>query len=1016
MKRHLSEGRMFICALSALIIIGSWSQTPLLGQGATGSILGIVTDMSGAAVPDTAVQVKDVNTGIVQSTSTNAQARYTVPDLRVGDYEVQASKMGFQTTVRRGITLSVGAQSVVDFSLPVGQQQQVVTVEAQASQVETTSAAVSSLTDQKQMRDLPLNGRNLEQLIQLAPGVNTIQGNAFTSNGFGGRANGYSIAGSRPEGQALLLDDETLQGFWNRGMASVVGTSLGVEAIGEFQTLTNTYSAQFGGNGGVVNAVSKSGTNTFHGSAYEFLRNSALDARAFIDPGHSPPAFRRNQYGGSLGGPVRKDKAFFFVNYEGIRQLLGETKIANVPGCNLNTAACTPTTTNPATRQAIINTLSVFPNADSVVNGQPRATSVANQIAHEDYVLARFDYAISDKDSIFVRYVSDKSSFVEPFGGGAFGGGPIPFWPELDASHSNFATTEWRRIVSPTLVNVARASFSRPATNEFTDKSIGRGIVNGTDPLQFFGGARQDGIVNITGLSGIGGALQLPFNTTQNRFTEGDDVTWTHGAHTLRFGGSVSRLQTNTFMPFFHGAQWSFTGLSGGPFPFLGGVPTTLIYVPLGSYPNRDFREIEITPYLQDDWKVSQKLTLNLGLRWEFVTNPVDQHNQLNTITNFDTAAPPNLFTHVQHPMATNPSWKNFDPRFGFAYDAFADHKTSIRGGFGMFRHVILPPDYSPGFWASPPWALTVLPGSLGALFPNLPNNGAAGGLNVGKPSSSPAWDYNTAVTPYVMQWNLNIQREVARNTVLNIGYVGSRGVHLITGLQANPPTVCLASEGPHCANPTYAKGFAAFAEGGPGGYLGFGTVGAVTSNPDRNNFLAGFPNLGTYASSSYHSGVVSLNRRFTSNVQVQASYTWSRCMDNGGYLTSLNSNTTGAFTNPYNGNTDKAPCGWDLNHVARVNGLIALPFHGNQFVEGWQISGILSATTGYPLNITDGYDETAGGTPVAIAPRPNLNPGCSNNPIIGSVNRWYDVTCFSLLRPARSATLAETLCAGRTS
>jgi hypothetical protein len=398
-------------------------------------------------------------------------------------------------------------------------------------------------------------------------------------------------------------------------MASVVGTSLGVEAIGEFQTLTNTYSAQFGGNGGVVNAVSKSGTNSFHGSAYEFIRNSALDARAFIDPGSSPPPFRRNQYGGSLGGPAKKDKAFFFVNYEGIRQLLGETKIANVPGCNLNAAACTPTATNPATRQAIINTLAVFPNADSVVNGQPRATSVANQVAHEDYVLARFDYTLSDKDSLFVRYVSDKSSFVEPFGGGAFGGGPVPFWPELDASHSNFATLEWRRIISPTLVNVARASFSRPATNEFTDKTTGRGIVNGADPLQFFGGARQDGIVNITGLSGIGGALQLPFNTTQNRYTEADDITWTHGAHTLRFGGSVSRLQTNTFMPFFHGAQWSFSGLSGGPFPFLGGVPTTLIYVPLSSYPNRDFREIEITPYLQDDWKVSQKLTLNLGLR-----------------------------------------------------------------------------------------------------------------------------------------------------------------------------------------------------------------------------------------------------------------------------------------------------------------------------------------------------------------------------------------------------------------
>src|SRR5207237_3446386 len=187
--------------------------------------------------------------------------------------------------------------------------QQTITVEAQTSQVETSNATLGNLVNEQQMRELPLNGRNFEQLIVLTPGVQTIAGNAFQATGFQGRAPEYSIAGSRPTGQSILLDDENLQNFWNKGMGSVMGTSLGVEAIGEFQTLTNTYSAQFGGNGGVVNAVSKSGTNSFHGSVYEYLRNSALDARAFIDPGSSPPPFRRNQYGGSVGGPVKKDKA-----------------------------------------------------------------------------------------------------------------------------------------------------------------------------------------------------------------------------------------------------------------------------------------------------------------------------------------------------------------------------------------------------------------------------------------------------------------------------------------------------------------------------------------------------------------------------------------------------------------------------------------------------------------------------------------------------------------------------------
>ena len=266
-----------------------------------------------------------------------------MPDLPVGSYEVQATMAGFQTLVRKGITITVGSQNVVDFGLQVGQQQQTITVEGEASQVETTNATVGTLTDQKQMRDLPLNGRNFEQLILLTPGVQSIS--AFTSSGFQGRAPEYSIAGSRPTGQAILLDDESLQNFWNKGMGSVTGTSLGVEAIGEFQTLTNTYSSQFGGNGAVINSVSKSGTNAFHGSAYDFLRNSALDARRFIDPATAPP-FRKNQFGGSVGGPIKKDKMFFFANYEGIRQLLGETAIANVPACNIP-GVCTPLASLP---------------------------------------------------------------------------------------------------------------------------------------------------------------------------------------------------------------------------------------------------------------------------------------------------------------------------------------------------------------------------------------------------------------------------------------------------------------------------------------------------------------------------------------------------------------------------------------------------------------------------------------------------------------------------------------------
>ncbi len=1007
--------KMRFMLIGILLTFVGFGGRELFGQGTTATIQGTVTDASGASVPDAAVAITNVNTTAMETVNTDAQGRYLLSNIAVGEYEIRVSKSGFSNVVRTGVTLTVGSQNVIDFALKVGQATETVTVEAAASQVETTNASVSSLTDQQQVHDLPLNGRNLEQLIQLAPGVNTLQGNAFISNGFLGRANEYSIAGGRPEGQGLLLDDESIQNFWNKGMSSVTGSSLGVEAIGEFQTLTNTYSAQFGGNGGVVNAVSKSGTNSFHGSAYDYLRNSALDERQFIDPGSSPPPFRKNQFGGTLGGPIKKDKMFFFVNYEGVRQLLGETKIANVPGCNLNPANCTPAASvSPATAQGIVSTLAIYPDATRVINGQPQATVVGNQTANEDYVLAKYDWRISSKDSFLARYISSKSNFVEPFGGGGFGGGNLPYWPEADSSHLQFSTIEYTRILTPTMVNTFRMSYSRPGTFEYQLPTTGRGIQNGTDPLAQFGGpnnsGRPDAIVSFAnvgatgGLSGIGSGLQLPFNTTQNRYTEGDDLTWTHGAHSIRMGASVSRLQSNTFMPFFDGSMWVFTGIS----QFVAGVPQVIIYVPLGSYPNRDFRETDFTPYVQDDWKVSSKLTVNLGVRWDFINNPSDTHNQLYAITNFATAAntpaTPSGFTHVSNVMANNPSWHNIDPRVGIAYDPFSNHKTSIRAGFGIFHQPISVSDYAPGYWTNYPWVTSVVPGfipGLGVLatYPFIPNGGRPG-FNVGRPSSSPAFDYYTGTTPYMIQYNLNIQREIARNTVLNVGYIGSRGVHLITGNVGNPPLTCSAAQGPHCADPQAQDGM----------YFGYGTPGNVTANPYLNNYLGGFPQNGPYAWSQYNSLQVSVNRRFTSNFQAQASYVLSKCMTDGEFgLGAFNNNSTSVFTDPYNAAIDKAVCSYDQHQVVRFNGTYALPFKGNRFTKGWQISGIVSYNTGLPLNINTGYDEATGDTDgTAFVDRPNLNPGYSPNPKVGTVNEWFNPAAFSMPAPGTLGNLGR--------
>src|SRR5215470_7893496 len=423
-----------IAAFCVLLLAGLSSQH-LNGQAATASIAGIITDSSGAVIAGAAINAKNNGTGITRTTVSDAQGRYRLPDLAIGDYDVEAKMLGFQSVIRKGIVLTVGAAPVADFQLPVGTTEETVNVESAISQVETETSTLSSLVGESQMRELPLNGRNFEQLILLAPGA--VSYPAGGSSALVGRAATFSISGARPEGHAILLDGENLQDWWQRGSgANVSGTQLGVEAIAEFQTMTNTYGAQYGGNGSVVNAVSKSGTNGFHGSAFDFVRNSQMDARNFLDR-RSPPPFRKNQYGGSIGGPIKRDKLFFFTNYEGIRQLLGGTSLVNVPDanarqglvpCGLATAFSCNTSTGLAqvpVNPNVAQLLQLYPAATAPLGGGiGTTTTVANQIVHEDYVIARVDYSISAKDSVFVRYVSDVANAIFPTA--------IPLWPVND--------------------------------------------------------------------------------------------------------------------------------------------------------------------------------------------------------------------------------------------------------------------------------------------------------------------------------------------------------------------------------------------------------------------------------------------------------------------------------------------------------------------------------------------------------------------------------------------------------
>jgi hypothetical protein len=911
------------------------------GQAVNGTISGTVTDPSGAAISNATVEVKNNATQTVRTVSTNAQGRYAVPELFVGNYDVRISMPGFQNSVQTNVPVVVGGERVVDVTMKIGQAQETVTVEAQASQVDTSSSAVSTLVESKQVEDLPLNGRNYTQLITLAPGVQAMKPSA---PGFYGTGEDYSVGGARPEGQAFLMDNSNVQDFWNHGPGSaVLGTTLGVDAIAEFSIQTNTYSAQFGGSGAAINAVTKSGTNLFHGTLFEYLRNSDLDARAFYDPAQIP-AFHRNQFGGSIGGPIVKNKLFFFFNYEGLRNDQGLTQVAFVPTAAARAGASTP---------QIAQILSYYPLPSvDIGGGVGEAFEGGTQLGNENYLIGRVDYNISQNDSIFSRYVSDRAYFHDPFSGG-----PIPLWPETHHTANQYATVEERHLFSPEVFNLARVSFVR--TREGSD------LTNNEPGLYFYPSDLKNGTLAITGLSPLGSSIFLPFYFVQNKFGEGDDLYWTLGRHSLRFGVDVERVDSNLNAPGWLGGEYSFSSLSqfeaGQPTFFLGPLPNLLDG-------DRDFREIDVNSYVQDDWKVSNRLTLNLGLRYEFVTNPVTDLHPLYAITNFLTSTNWELVPHV---FRNNPSLKNFDPRIGFAYSPFSDNKTSIRGGFGIFHDPISPRTYASAYYFDPPFSSDFI------LFPTFPfpNFGAAPG-----PSQSNGVDYNTDSTPYIMQYNFNIQREIAPATILQVGYVGSKGVHLFYQADRNAPVPFIGADGHQV--------------------FGVLTPFGIANNPRQNPALGSFNSAEDGANSVYNSLQVTVNRRFQHNVQGQMSYTWSHCIDDSSSTYGLEE---GGFPvqNPYNMAADRASCAFDRRHSLILSTLWQIPFHGNftghKLFEGWQVTGIATVHSGIPFNVGDGFDQAGTGNIFAYD-RPNLNPGYTAQSIVtGTLNQWFNPNAFSL-------------------
>jgi len=945
----------------------------LLAQTTTSILSGTVTDSSGAIVAGAKVEVRNVGTGITSALTTDAQGRFRAPDLNIGDYEVQASRAGFQTVVRKGISTSIGAEAIIDIMLPVGQSQQVVTVDAQVSQVDTTTSALGNAVTKTQIEELPLGTRNQTQLLSLAPGVGY---SAPVGGSNYGRQENYSISGSRANGIMFLIDNTNLQTYNGHSTGSAAtGATLGIEAIGDYQTLTNAYSAQFGGNGGLVNAASKNGTNDIHGSLYFLLTNTGMLASrntfdTTIFPGHlgaTAPPNRRGIFGGSFGGPIKKNKAFIFANYEGVRQAGSASQIyTNLPDANAHNGYLPCATAgakygcNAATNLAYVGfaplvqpIMNLLPLPSTLTSaGLGNLTMVTPSSGQDDYLLTRFDYTFSSRDNLFVRYVRDTAlaSTVVP------NPGTIPIAGEGDRTANHFVTIEEDHTISASLINLARISFLRPFENASTTTPP----IAALQAVNTLGGSQN--LVAINGNT-IGPTNLVPYRMSEQNYQVMNDVIWTRGSHNVKFGGSFAVVadytnQNNT------GAYWTFASVLG----FLTGTPTTL----QGGFPGnldnfRDSVQKQFMPYINDEWKFSRKLTINMGVRYEWLSNPGARHGLLTNVTNLQTNT---NWVPVPTVMPNNPTTKNFAPRVGFAFDPFSDHKTSIRGGFGIFYSELTAHIWLNAYWTQAPY----INGSVtnpswpvpfsGGATPPLPNAGQFGFSWVDKTH-----------TPYAMQENLTIQREVARGTIFTVSYVGTRGVHLISQKDYNFPQLINGVYGTPQSNGVALPN--------------------VRPNPNFNYLDL----RSTYANSNYNSLQSSLNHRFANHFQLQVAYTYSKSLDtsSGDQGPDNGNGSNQVAMNPFNIAGEYGRSNFDFTHVFRTNAMYELPFTRNELVKGWRVSSIVSAQTGQPFSIFDGIDRTGVGGPKAIPARPNLVPGGNPDPITGNISQWYNPSNFAI-------------------
>jgi carboxypeptidase family protein/TonB-dependent receptor-like protein len=929
-NRSSNRRNTFVYFFLLLILLCGLGSTAMAQS--TGSLNGTVTDGTGAPIPGAKVVATSQATGVESSTQTDTAGAFLFPALPIGLYRIQVNAPNFQTAVITNLKLDVATAVTQNIQLKIGEAAEKIEIVADAAVVETTTNSMGQVINEKTVQEIPLNGRHFTDLSLLTPGTMTPPANGFLSAPLRGQGSfGINTAGQREDTTNWLVNGINL----NDNAQNQITFQPPIDTLAEYRIDNSSFPAEYGRNAGaIVNLATRSGTNEYHGEAFELFRNNDLDARNFFNAAKSstgaplPQApFKRNDFGADFGGPIIKNKVFFFLAYEGLRQHQQLTITSTVPSPNQIAAVTSP---------AVQKLLALIPPANEVGTGTAGVPGTFNGFTGSTTAnvslnqgSADIDVDLTAKDRVHGYYVVQKDLREEPTSGGTIAAN-TPGFGDTRSGFRQLLTFSEDHVFSSSLTNTVRLGFNRihliftpnglldPANFDMT-MPAGAPVAVG---LPFF---------NVGGSLGFGGPTGEPQGRGDTTVVLNDDLSWLKGRHTFTFGGELRRAYNNNIA--FNIGSLTFSSLAN----FLADSANAFT-VQLGSG-NDKILQPSYDGFAQDSFKWRPNVTINIGLRYAWNATPSESAGRF---TNFDPTTG-GLIAATQPYQQSN---KNFQPRVGFAWDPFKDGKTSVRAAYAILTQAPTTNTIS-GLSANPPFALPISASSATNSITIENPSAAVVGTSLGPSAINPAFD-----NMYAQDWNLTIQRELTSSLGLEVGYVGTKGTHLQLSQNINQPFVTGGFYGSTKPFPTLP--------------LTSPIIPAQCLAPNPVCALNNINQVNSGGNSNYNALVATVNKHVSHGLQFVASYTYSKSLD----YNSLSTGETYVIQNAYNPRGDYGLSEFDARHRFVISGFYELPFKGNRLVSGWQVGMVTQLQSGNPVNPTLAIGPGAG---ISLTVRPDL-------------------------------------------